>query len=160
VRRVGATPHERTERAPQVERVVRHVDAGRVRPGFHRHSLTRRSDRSPLGAAVSHLSFSAVAQTRLSKKEQRDLRRLRREENRRKEQQRRFRQNLLVIGGSVLAAVIILVLVGLSIHHRGDHKTPATPTTVTPTTSATPTAAKTTPAASSPAANATATATK
>ena len=86
--------------------------------------------------------------TRLSKKEQRDLRRIRRDEAHRRARQRRFRQNLLVVGGAVVVAGLILRLVALSIHRRHGSPTPSTtPTTPTTPVTGSPTAS---PSASVP----------
>lgn len=85
----------------------------------------------------------------MSKREQKDLRRLHREEAQFRARRKRFRQNLAVIGGSVLVALVVLALVALSIHNRrGGSPTPSTSTSPSTTGTATvpPTGAATAPA--------------
>lgn len=68
--------------------------------------------------------------SKLSKREQKDLRRLRREEAAFQARRKRFWLNVGVIGGAVLVAVVVLGLVALSIHNRGGGG-PTTPSTST-----------------------------
>lgn len=88
----------------------------------------------------------------MSKREQKDLRRLRREEAQLRERRKRFWLNMGVIGGAVLVAVVVLGLVALSIHNRGGSPKPSTSTspstgtvTGTPTGTATGSVAPTAP---------------
>lgn len=74
----------------------------------------------------------------MSKREQRDLRRVRREQARLRARRKRFWLNVGVIGGAVLVAVVVLGLVALSIHDRGGSPGPKTSTS--PSTTGSPTA--------------------
>lgn len=81
----------------------------------------------------------------MSKREQKDLRRLRREEAQFRARRKRFWLNVSVIGGAIVVAAVVLGLVALSIHNRGGSATPSTSTS--PSTTGTPTG---TPPASPP----------
>ncbi|MGH3744558.1 MAG: hypothetical protein ACRDTP_06850 [Mycobacteriales bacterium] len=78
-----------------------------------------------------------MAPSRMSKREQKDLRRLRREEAQLRARRKRFWLNMGVVGGAVLVAAVVLGLVALSIHDRGGSPAPSTSTSPTTTGTAT-----------------------
>lgn len=91
--------------------------------------------------------------SKLSKREQKDLRRLRREEAEFRARRRRFWLNVGVIGGAVVVALVVLGLVALSIHNRGGSgsSTPSTSTSPAATgTASTPASGSATAPASVP----------
>lgn len=97
------------------------------------------------------LSSPVVAPSKLSKREMRDLRRLRREEAQLRARRKRFWLNMGVIGGAIVVAIIVLGLVALSIHERGGSAKPKPSTSASTSGSPAPT---TSGSATSPAATA------
>jgi hypothetical protein len=79
----------------------------------------------------------------LSKREQKDLRRLRREEAEFRARRKRFWLNVSVIGGAIVVALVVLGLVALSIHNRGGSGSTSPSTSTSPGATGTATGATT-----------------
>lgn len=86
----------------------------------------------------------------LSKRQQKELRRLRREEAEFRTRRKRFWLNVGVIGGAVVVALVVLGLVALSIHNRGGASSTSPSTSTSPVATGTPTGAATSPATGTP----------